>query len=147
MQHSLNWNITPQHVPRWNNDQLSDQYERGPQTMLDCWWDVSPNSFICHKSMNYWIQWWVITGHDVSEHRKRTDTIHKENKNFFLLVMTQWSLQKENTLRHTRIILQPGRRTMKLVMLTTYLTGEIMQNRLCDIIKCHCSGTLTMAYF
>lgn len=61
----------------------------------------------------------MITGHDVSEHRKRTDTIHKENKNFFPLVMTQWSLP-------THTILQPGRRTMKLVMLTTYLTGEIM---------------------
>lgn len=62
---------------------------------------ASPKSFICHKSMNYWIAWWVITVHNVSEQRKRTDTIHEENKNFYPLVMTQWSFKRKHTHAYT----------------------------------------------
>lgn len=103
---------------------------------------ASPKGFICHKSMNYWIAWWVITGHNVSEQRKKRDWIHEENKNFYPLIMTQWSFkEKTHSCIHTQSF-SLGRWTTKLVTLATYLTGEIMQNRRCDIIKCHFSGTL-----
>ncbi len=67
---------------------------------------ASPKSLICHKSMNYRIAWWMITAHNVSEQRKRTDTIQEENKNFYPLVMTQWSFKRKHTHAYN-IIFQP----------------------------------------